>query len=124
MRGWHVHTFDVIRPNNNKSVLSDQQSRYSTISYSQTMCLFEGSDRAVNFISLKSIDIMKKYDDDVINIIGTLKVKVTATVQNTVYIISNIKSTIPMTEYTGSDSKCTVPNKYQLHDLKLQSYIL
>ena len=74
------------------------------------MCLFEGSDRAVNFISLKSIDIMKKYDDDVINIIGTLKVKVTATVQNTVYIISNIKSTIPMTEYTGSDSKCTVPN--------------
>ena len=52
---------------------------------------------------------MKKYDD-VINIIGTLKVKVTATVQNTVYIISNIESTIPMTEYTGSDSKCTVPN--------------
>ena len=109
MRGWHVHTFDVIRPNNNKSVLSDQQSRYSTISYSQTMRLFEWSDRAGILISLKSIDIMKKYDDG-INIIGTLKVKVTATVQNTVYIISNIESTIPMTEYTGSYSKCTVTN--------------
>ena len=120
MRGWHVHTFDVIRPNNNKSVLSDQQSRYSTISYSQTMCLFEGSDRAVNFISLKSIDIMKKYDDDVINIIGTLKVKVTATVQNTVWIISNIKST---NDWIHRFRFQVHSPKYQLHDLKLQSYI-
>ena len=119
MRGWHVHTFDVIRPNNNKSVLSDQQSRYSTISYSQTMCLFEYSDRAGILISLKSIDIMKKYDD-VINIIGTLKVKVTATVN-----IHHLKHRIAHPNDWIHRFRFQVHSpKYQLHDLNLQSYIL